>query len=289
MSRGRHSADPTRALFERGTPRPSMLGDRARFDELAETIAAEDLSDRGAALQMIGLRHELYSMARRWRAEDARAKGDWRPKTLEPFEPDERAELIALIDHTAQKPRIPYLSVRPPDGGRPRRQERDEFRQIAAAYNTLLMGVPEIFMGFESGSRTERYARMMGIPASLMSSWQQAARRRTTMPARIRHDVPAAAVWLSRWHPGAGLERRRRIVPESFRAKVRAIGMVSYIVGRERMHVDVVEELMLGVELMPGDRSSTPARLVARDPERWVSRLPEIARQKGERARTSVY
>lgn len=251
-----------------------MLKDPTRFDALCEEFDPEDLGDVAAAEQMTVLRHHLS--ARYWsivRDRDARAGGG--PHRAGPRVPDERGDLIALIDHRVSGPILPYMRTSPPGGGVSR--ERTEFRTNVIAYNTLLMGVPEIFMGFESGSRTERFADMMSIPPTMMREWQAVAKKRARAAAGLRHDALAAALWLSRWHPGMGLERRHRLVPEPYRAKVRAIGMVSYIVGRERLHIDEVERLMLTHELKPGERGSTPARLVAHDPERWVCRLPAIA------------
>lgn len=183
----------------------------------------------------------------------------------------ERDQLVRLIDYGHRAP-APWLStdarlvLDDPAAGA-------AFQELTTHYNTLLMGVPEVFIGFHAGGNSDVYAPLVGLEPEQMKAWVAAMRPRATPPERLREDLRGAQEWLSYWHPGLGLEDHPMIVPVEHRARVRALGQCVSKIGRS---VYTVRRFMNDYEVL-GVVGATPARLVARDSETWLARLLALA------------
>lgn len=272
MARG-HRTLPTDALFDRSA-RPPLARD-GRIDDLRDQFEPEDLSDRAS----FAVRRELLRLI------DLDLE-DLRVILTDPTELPRHPQPADLVDKGVMAV-IPYFDLSPPFFSLSNRGSRrpDTTPQFVAArrsyiehakrYNELLMGSPEVFLAFEATeeeNRVDRFADLVGIPRDQMRSWRDEARRHATVPARVRQDPTRRGQWLARWHS----RRLTRIVPAFYRPYLQALGRVVYLTSEHRMSMPLIEDFMNGdLGEFPG---SSPRRLITRDPDTWLARLPAMAR-----------
>lgn len=273
MARG-HRPDPTDALFQRSA-RPSLERNR-RLDELREQFEPEDLSDRAALV----VRRALMDLIRT-DLEQIRAI------LPDPSRVPERPGPGDLIDKSLMAV-IPYLDLAPPalsplhtgspasgPDSSPFARARESYVGHARGYNELLMGDPEVFLAFEAtdeDDRVGRYADLIGIPRKEMLRWRDEMRSRAIVPDRVRADPAQRGDWLARWHS----PRLRRVVPPYFRPRLHALGRCAYKISENRMTLPLIEDFFNHEH--QGIPGASASRLVRREPDFWLPRLPAVAK-----------
>lgn len=251
--------DPLASLFDRRARRPALTDGGRRLRVLSESFGVVDLSDEAAARQMIALRAQLSEIHLATRLDT-------------PASADERETMVAMI--CLYRPATPFLS----SGVRLERADaatQDMFDGLSFHYNTLLMGVPEVFLGFEAAGRSAFLAPLIGLDPDEMEAWT-AAMKTAHVPRHLLQDRRRTGEWLSYWHPGLGLEDHPLVVPAEQRARVRAFGCALHLVDGVLTNLAPVDRFMNTYEA-GGVVGATPSRLIARDPDTWLPRLPALA------------